>query len=257
MLAASLIFGCFLSLALSALAADKCNGHAEYCSRIWSNVSHVGAHDSAFVGDLPTENQHLSVTAQLQAGVRFVQGQTHKNFLGTLEMCHTSCLEEDAGSLENYMTTVREFLDGNPNEVVMMLLVNGDNVAASMFDDALTSSSLKKYAFTPSSGSKILPIDQWPTLGAMIQAGTRLVLFLGMTHRPLGQILIFLTMLSLDAGADTTKFPHIMDEFSYFFETPYDTTDPAFPQCTLDRPAGASPEGRMYIVNHFLDINIG
>lgn len=75
-----------LSLALSAQGADVCNGHAEYCSRIWSNVSHVGSHDSAFVGDLPTENQHLSVTAQLQAGIRFLQGQTHKNLLGTLDV---------------------------------------------------------------------------------------------------------------------------------------------------------------------------
>lgn len=53
-----------------------------------------------------------------------------------------------------------------------------------------------------------------------------------------------------------TAFPYIMDEFSYFFETPFDVTDPAFP-CNLDRPAGASPDGRMYIVNHFLDTAIG
>jgi len=29
------------------------------------------------------------------------------------------------------------------------------------------------------------------------------------------------------------------------------------PRCTLDRPAGASPNGRMYIVNHFLDLQLG
>ena len=51
-------------------------------------------------------------------------------------------------------------------------------------------------------------------------------------------------------------YPYILDEFSYFFETPYDTTDPTFPECSLDRPADASPTDRMYIVNHFLDINI-
>lgn len=48
-----------------------------------------------------------------------------------------------------------------------------------------------------------------------------------------------------------------MDEFSYFFETPYDTLDPNFAECTLDRPSGASPDGRMYIVNHFLDRQVG
>lgn len=28
-------------------------------------------------------------------------------------------------------------------------------------------------------------------------------------------------------------------------------------RCTLDRPSGASPTGRMYIVNHFLDLQVG
>lgn len=34
------------------------------------------------------------------------------------------------------------------------------------------------------------------------------------------------------------------------------TTDPAFPQCSIDRPSGASPDGRMVLVNHFLDTNL-
>jgi hypothetical protein len=50
--------------------------------------------------------------------------------------------------------------------------------------------------------------------------------------------------------------PYILDEFTYFFETPYDVTDKSFNQCTLDRPSGASANGRMYIVNHFLDVDI-
>lgn len=50
--------------------------------------------------------------------------------------------------------------------------------------------------------------------------------------------------------------PYILDEFTYYMETPYDTTDKDFPQCDLDRPDGASAEGRMSIMNHFLDIDI-
>ena len=50
--------------------------------------------------------------------------------------------------------------------------------------------------------------------------------------------------------------PYILDEWTYFFETPYGTTDPDFPQCTLDRPEGASPDGRMSIVNHFLAVEV-
>ena len=64
-------------------------------------------------------------------------------------------------------------------------------------------------------------------------------------------------MAFLDAGANPSV-PYILDEFTYFFETPYDTTDPTFPQCKIDRPSGlTTADGRMYIVNHFLDLDLG
>lgn len=59
-----------------------------------------------------------------------------------------------------------------------------------------------------------------------------------------------------DYHADPPSVPYILDEFAYFFETPYDVTNKNFKQCTLDRPTGASAEGRMYIVNHFLDVDV-
>lgn len=46
--------------------------------------------------------------------------------------------------------------------------------------------------------------------------------------------------------------PWILDEFSYYFETPYNETNASFPECTIDRPSGASANGRMGIVNHML-----
>lgn len=63
-------------------------------------------------------------------------------------------------------------------------------------------------------------------------------------------------ILLLDYGADASKATYILDEFAYYFETPFDTTDPKFPQCDIDRPSGASATGRMALVNHFLDINL-
>ena len=59
-----------------------------------------------------------------------------------------------------------------------------------------------------------------------------------------------------DYNADTSQVNYILDEFTYLYETPYDTTDPNFAECTLDRPAGASASGRMGLVNHFLDVEI-
>lgn len=222
---------------LPTTAQQLCNGHAELCNRKWSNITTIGTHDSAFVGNQLTDNQDLDVTAQLNAGIRFLQAQTHKNFLGTLSMCHTSCFELDAGPLTKYLDTIETWLTANPNEVVTLLLVNGDNLPASDFDTAFASSGLKQLSYTPSTPTPSL--DQWPTLSTLISQNTRLISF-------------------LDTGAaKQSTAPYLLDEFSLFFETPYDTTDPTFPECTLDRPANGSPDGKMYIVNHFLDLSIG
>jgi hypothetical protein len=59
-----------------------------------------------------------------------------------------------------------------------------------------------------------------------------------------------------DSGADESKVPYILQEFNYYFETPFDVTDSSFNECNIDRPSGASADGRMYIVNHFLDTDI-
>lgn len=91
-------------------------------------------------------------------------------------LCHTNCLLEDSGLLVKYLETIRTFMDGNPNQVITLLLTNGDNVAMPTFDSLMVTADLKKYAYTP---SKQLAINEWPTLQELIDANTRLVLFLG------------------------------------------------------------------------------
>jgi hypothetical protein len=175
---------------------QACNGNSAFCDRKYSNVSWIGTHDSAFVGTIidPRVNQEQSVNDQLDAGIRFLQAQTHTVDNGqTLEMCHTSCEELDAGPLSDYLGSVKTWLDGNPDEVITMLLVNGDNVAASLFDSTFTAAGLKQYAFVPSTTPNMLSIGDWPTYAEMIAAGTRLVVF-------------------LDSGADESSVPYILDE---------------------------------------------
>lgn len=60
----------------------------------------------------------------------------------------------------------------------------------------------------------------------------------------------------LDYHADTSVVPWILDEFAYYFETRYNETDAAFPDCNIDRPSGTTGNGRMGIVNHMLHIDI-
>lgn len=53
---------------------------------------------------------------------------------------------------------------------------------------------------------------------------------------------------------NTTVVLYILDEFSYFFKTTFNATN--FTSCTLDRPKESNRDGLMYIVNHFLDVDI-
>ncbi|CAK7215096.1 hypothetical protein SEUCBS140593_002415 [Sporothrix eucalyptigena] len=212
---------------------QSCNGSPSLCSRLYSDVTYVGSHDSAFVGLLPTDNQFTSVASQLSEGVRFLQAQSH-NKNGVIELCHTTCLEKDAGSLASYLVPIKSFLDANPNEVITLLLTNGDAIPVSQYGTVFQAAGLDTYAYAPSG---TLSLDQWPTLAEMIATGKRLVVF-------------------MDYNADTSQVNYILDEFTYLYETPYDTTDPNFAECTLDRPAGASASGRMGLVNHFLDVEL-
>lgn len=215
-----------------------CNGHLDLCDRKYSNITQIATHDSAFVGILPTDDQEVDITVQLDAGVRFLQAQTHRNIFGTLSLCHTSCFLKDAGSVEAYLEVVKGWLDKHPKEVVTLLLTNGDNVKVSEFDEVFSTSGIQPYAYIPGPYHDPSVLDSWPTLGELIGNGTRLVAF-------------------LDYGAEDTV-PYILPEFLYFWETPFDMTDPSFPQCIIDRPPSLAETPtlaaqRMYIINHYLD----
>lgn len=159
----------------SASTPVACNGNTALCSQQYSNVVQIGTHDSAFVGVLPTDNQEVSVSSQLDAGIRFLQAQTHEQS-GELYLCHTTCSELNAGPLTNYLTTIKTWMDSNPDQVVTLLLTNGDRVDVDLFGSAMQSTGLATYAYTP---PHQLAISEWPTLQELIDDGTRLVMFLG------------------------------------------------------------------------------
>ena len=246
----SWIYASSLLIMGQTVSAGGCNGNTALCSRSYSNVTQVGTHDSAFVGILPTDNQLESVSSQLDAGIRFLQAQTHQ-MNEDLYMCHTTCAELNAGLLTDYLATIKTWMDSNPNEVVTLLLTNGDRVDVSLFGSAMSASALDQYAYTLPSQ---LTIDEWPTLQELINQGSRLVVFLGWLplsphvsdNKPNPHCADYL--------ADTSTVPYINDEFTYFFETAYDVTN--FSSCALNRPPGSNGDGLMMIVNHFKDIDL-
>ncbi|SPO46976.1 uncharacterized protein PSANT_04662 [Moesziomyces antarcticus] len=220
--------------------ASVCNGDASLCSRLYSNVTYIGAHNSYAVGTLAGatvgKNQEQSVSQQLNDGIRLLQVQAHKSSNSTsgsgIDLCHSSCSLENGGTLESYLTKVKTWVDSNPNDVVTLLIVNSDDQAASSFASAFQSTGLASKAYAP--GSAALARDAWPSLGSLIDAGKTVVVF-------------------MDNSADTSSVPYILPHFQNTWENAYDQTATPF-NCTVDRiNSGSSPTNLMYLVNHYLD----
>jgi hypothetical protein len=148
----------------------------------------------------------------------------------------------------------RNPLSSNPiflHPVLTLLIVNSDNLPASLYQAAFQSAGLDEISYTPPSAS--IPASGWPALGDMLSNNQRLVTF-------------------LDNGADFTVAPYLMDgdslpshsltsahvipcslgaEFTNVWETAFDVTDPAF-DCNVNRTNG-TPASQLYLINHFLD----
>ncbi|KAL5606067.1 uncharacterized protein BROUX77_003260 [Berkeleyomyces rouxiae] len=222
---------------LSALgpgSALGCNGDSRLCSRRYSNLSQVGAHNSAFVGILPTNNQYISATRQLDLGVRFLQVQT-RNHRGGIQLCHTACWLLNAGSLGGYLRTLATWIEAHPQDVVTLLLTNSDGIPVERFAETIKDAGLDGLVYKPT-GQPAL--DEWPTLQEFLDIEVRLVVF-------------------MDSYADITKVNYILPQFLYQWQNAYGETNANFPNCSIDRPRRIQhPETYMYMINHFLDIRL-
>ncbi|KAF2251659.1 hypothetical protein BU26DRAFT_241223 [Trematosphaeria pertusa] len=231
----------------TASAQTACNNSPSLCEKAYNNITHLGAHDSAFLRDESTSfstsgNQFYDSTTQLDAGVRLLSAQVHlKNgSTGSDEwhLCHSDCDLLDAGTLENWLSEIKTWMDANTNDVVTILLVNSDNAAASDLGSQFQSAGIDKYAYTPPSTSTIP--QEWPTLQSLISNNTRLMAFVASLSTP------------------SSDYPYLMDEFTFIFENPFETADPEDYSCDPDRPtslttsAQAASSGRMFLMNHFL-----
>jgi hypothetical protein len=234
----------------TATAQNACNNAQSLCSRAYNNITHLGAHDSPFLRDQSTSfsssgNQYYNTTVQLDAGVRLLSAQVHKFANGTgadaWHLCHSSCDLLDVGTLQNWLSEIKRWMDRNTNDVVTVLLVNSDNASPSDLGSQFSASGLDKLAYTPPS-TTIIP-KTWPTLDTLIGNNTRLMTFVASLSQP------------------STEYPYLMDEFSFVFENEYENINPSNYSCTPDRPtslgtpAAALESGRMFLMNHFLYSN--
>jgi hypothetical protein len=223
-----------------------CNNSPDLCSKSYSSIAHLGAHDSPFLrdastGDSTSGNQYFNSSVQLSAGVRMLTAQVHTSS-GQWHLCHTSCDLLDAGLLSTWLAEIKSWMDNNPNDVVSLLLVNSDNATPAELATEFTNSGITKYSYTPPSISSAP--TTWPTLQTLISDGTRLMTFVA----------------SLDKSTIDSTNSYLMDEFTFIFENPFTNTSPSNFTCLPDRPSGVKGDiqtalsaNLMPLMNHFLD----
>ena len=211
------------------LAERACNGHAALCDRSLDDVVFLGAHnamssrDDGFLGP----NQSLGLSGQLRFGVRAFLIDTKPPSDGDdpadVRLCHNSC---DLGSvtLTSWLLRLQAFFDDEPDTVVQLLVQDAASPADT--EAAFDAAGLLDELFVYDGGD-------WPTLGALIDDGTR----------------IFLTAETVD----TAPLPWLQPMFRLYSDTPFAHDDLAAlrapSSCELNRGAADLP---LLLVNHWI-----
>lgn len=112
----------------------------------------------------------------------------------------------DGGLVLDYLKTVKSFMDSHPNDIFTFLFTNPENASPkNVWAPLFEQSGLAGLAYIPPH----LPMksSEWPTLGAMIQSGKRLVVFSQFFLLP--PYLLVLTILSQWITIRTPPTSHI------------------------------------------------
>ncbi|KAK5138311.1 hypothetical protein LTR08_003372 [Meristemomyces frigidus] len=107
-----------------------------------------------------------------------LQGETHI-VNDTIYSCHTSCELLNAGTWQSELETLVQWLEKNPYDVVTFLIVNSDfaqGTTVTNYTAAIEASGIRQYLYEPDYVPQHR--SQWPTLGEMILAGQRVVMFM-------------------------------------------------------------------------------
>ncbi|MCB9545351.1 MAG: hypothetical protein H6706_05580 [Myxococcales bacterium] len=203
------------------LGADPtaCNGAAALCDRRFDEVAYLTTHNAmANAADgLRPPNQAPDMPTQLAEGARALMLDTYAEPDG-LFLCHGYCALGRTPLVEG-LGQIRTFLEAHPREVVSIIFeayITPDETAAAFAD-----AGLLPLLHTQPLG------EPWPTLGELIAAGHRLVVF---TDRPGGP-----------------AWHH--DVWAYAWETPFHVEQVEDFGCAPNR---GNPANSLFILNHFL-----
>lgn len=202
-----------------ATPARLCNGHAALCDRPFDAVVLPSTHNSMSNADEGwiAPNQQFGITRQLNDGVRGMMLDTHY-YEDATYLCHSNCW---LGSLPlvDGLGEIVAFLEANPNEVLAIIFQDG--ISPEDTEATFVDAGLIDFVYTHDGGP-------WPTLGAMIDAGTRLV-----------------------SGAEASGPPPAWYHHAWdlWFDTPYSFGSVDDFSCELNRGATDNP---LFLVNHWV-----
>jgi len=201
-----------------------CNGHAELCGRAYDAVTFPGTHDAyaTHEGQFLAADQTFAMARQLADGVRVLHLEIQPDS-GVPSLCHASCAIGHQ-TLVDGLREILGFVEAHPAELVTLLMettgVTRDDVA-----DAMKTSGLLPYLHAQALDAP------WPTVGAMLDKGERVV-----------------AILAADGGA---SHPDLLDRWSFTWETPWDNESlDDFRRCDADR--GQMSNG-IYVVDTYLE----
>lgn len=229
----------------------SCAGDKRLCGKRYDQVTWLTTHNAyATEGIFADPNQTLTIAEQLAKGVRgfmldtWVDPETKE-----LSLCHSRCT---AGRtpITSPFATLRTFLEQHPSEIVTLLIE--DNAPNALLFAALQAAGLQPYLHQQIRGTP------WPTLGEMIAANHRLVVFTGICQAQ-QDACVDKTIAQTDAKAEhwyscgpngTEKFPGLHVTHDFMWETPYGdvpgTNDPPCPWLRGNRQSG------LLLVNYFV-----
>jgi hypothetical protein len=201
-------------------APARCNGAASRCGRRLDQVVFPTTHNAMSNREdrfiLP--NQERSIARQLADGVRGLMIDLHR-YEGDAYLCHGACTLGHRRLAEG-LCDIGTFMDEHPEEVVVLILES--YIDGPALEGALREAGMLDDLHTQAVGAP------WPTLGAMVSAGRRVVI--------------------LDDHADATR-PWDMAVWDFAQETPFSATTPEDLDCRENRGRSGNA---LFILNHFL-----
>jgi hypothetical protein len=151
------------------IAVNPCNGWPPFCDRPYDSALYLVTHGAAAAKDPPFEvlAQNESVRMQLDHGIRALAFELRGSAAGPV-ICHRDCAR---GSLpaERALQEISDFLAVNPREVLTVLLTT--DVDEPALAEVFRKVGLDAFAFARE------PQTAWPTLGALVTSGRRLIAF--------------------------------------------------------------------------------